>query len=388
MGKPPDSLDPSTAPVRRVLGLMSGMSVDGLDLALVRIEGTGDHPEVVLEAHATYAYDDELREAIRGARQGSAAAVTALDFRLAEVWAADVRRFLAASGVPADAVDAIGSHGQTLHHEPRGDGRSAYTLQVGRGDVLAERTGIRTVSDFRPRDIAAGGEGAPLIPMADWILYGGDTETTACQNLGSIANVTVLPPRVQDVRAFDMGPANTLIDSFARLAGEAMDRDGALSAAGRVQDEALLSLYTLRAAWLAQPPPKSAGYGTFGPELAEAVCARHPDLGPADLAATAVAFTAQTMVEAYERFVCPRFPELRRVRCSGGGCHNPTLMAAIEQRLARAQLRVEILPAAWIDAKEAVGFALLADRTLRGLPGNVPGATGADRAVVLGVIAP
>ena len=254
--------------------------------------------------------------------------------------------------------------------------------------MLAERTDIACVSDFRPRDIAAGGEGAPLIPMADWLLYGGGDRTTACHNLGSIANVTVLPGRLEDVTAFDTGPANALIDAFARACpgDDVIDRDGALSAAGTVQDDVLLTLYTKRAAWLAQPPPKSAGYGTFGPALADEVARAHAAVAPHDLVRTAVAFTATTLVEAYERFVLTRHPDLELVRFSGGGCRNPTLMAAIEEMLARAGLSGEPLEDAWIDAKEAVGFALLADRTLRGLTGNVPSATGASHAVVLGTI--
>ena len=281
----------------------------------------------------------------------------------------------------------LGSHGQTLFHRPREAGRSAETLQVGDGRLLHEDTGIPTVSDFRPADIEAGGEGAPLVPMADWVLHGGET-TTACHNLGSIANVTVVPPRLEEVMAFDTGPANMLIDAFAlRCPGApSMDTHGRLSAEGTVDDDVLLTLYIKRAAWLAQPPPKSAGYGTFGPELIDAVLAAHPDVAPHDLVRTAVEFTASTLAEAYERHVLTRFPDLERVRFSGGGCRNPTLMEAIRRRLVALDITVEILGAAWADAKEAVAFAILADRTLRGLPGNVPGATGAATSVVLGRI--
>ena len=312
--------------------------------------------------------------------------VAALDFELAECWAADVATFLQRAGTLAKDVDLLGSHGQTLFHRPRADGLSALTLQVGQGDVLAARTGILTVTDFRPRDIAAGGEGAPLIPMADWLLFGSPGEVTACHNLGSIANASVLPASLEGVLAFDTGPANALIDAFARRLDEAdgIDRDGRLSAAGRVDDDVLLSLYTRRAAWLAQPPPKSAGYGTFGPALAAEIADLHPDASSRDLVRTAVEFTALTLVEAYERFVLTRFPSLSRVRFSGGGCRNPTLMEVLTQKLARAGLTAERLEPSWIDAKEAIGFALLADLTVRGLAGNVPAATGADRAVVLG----
>ena len=375
-------------PSRLVLGLMSGMSADGLDLALVRIEGSAERVTAELLSAEMTAYGPGLRGRIRAAREGGPDAVAALDFELADLWAADVLAFLARAGVPPASVDALGSHGQTLFHRPRAEGRPALTLQVGRGDVLAERTGILTVSDFRPRDIAAGGEGAPLIPMADWLLFGGGEATSACHNLGSIANVTVLPAAFEDILAFDTGPANALIDAFARRCpgDEEIDRDGALSAAGAVNDDVLLSLYTKRAAWLAQAPPKSAGYGTFGPALADQIVALHADVSPHDLVRTAVEFTATTLTEAYERFVLTRHPDLELVRFSGGGCRNPTLMTCIGERLARAGLRAEPLDETWIDAKEAVGFALLADRTVRGLPGNVPSATGAANPVVLGTV--
>ena len=245
-------------PSRLVLGLMSGMSADGLDLALVRITGH-ESVETDLLACETTAYGEDLRARIRAARAADPAALAALDFELAECWSRDVIAFLERAGTDPAEVDVLASHGQTVFHRPRADDEPAVTLQVGRGDVLAERTGILTVSDFRSRDIAAGGEGAPLIPMADWLLFGAPERTTACHNLGSIANTTVLPARLEDVVAFDTGPANALIDAFAaRCEGAApIDRDGALSAAGRVDDDVLLTLYT-SSRRLLSPRPTSA----------------------------------------------------------------------------------------------------------------------------------
>jgi len=366
---------------------MSGMSMDGLDLALVHLQGEGERPRVVLRASRSVPYEAALRTRLQAARGPVSASSRALDVDLADLWARHVGTFLDDEGVAAEDVSVLGSHGQTLDHHPRAGGRPARSLQVGDGARLAAATGIRTVSDFRQADIEAGGEGAPLVPLADWILYGGD-DVSACHNLGSIANVTVLPPVLCDVLAFDTGPANMLIDAFAgRCAGApAMDEDGRLSAVGRVDDDVLLTLYVKRAAWLAQAPPKSAGYETFGPALIEDVLAAHGETRPEDLVRTAVAFTARTIAESYERFVLPRFPTLARVRFSGGGCRNPTLMGEIRERLAACGLAVEVLADAWADAKEAVAFALLADRTIRNLPGNVPSATGAGRAVVLGCV--
>lgn len=374
---------PDAGEPRLVLGLMSGMSMDGLDVALVRLTGHGERPAVELLGATTLGYPDTLRARLQAARGPASAESAALDAELPELWGQGVCDWLAADGIETSAIACLGSHGQTLFHRPRVDGAVAETLQVGRGDVLAARTGIRTVCDFRQADIVAGGEGAPLVPMADWILHAGET-TTACNNLGSISNVTVLPPAREAIMAFDTGPANMLIDAFARRIDGRIDLDGALSAQGTIDEDVLLTLYVQRAGWLAQPPPKSAGYGTFGPQLVDLVLAKHPDAREHDLVRTAVEFTARTLSEAYARFVCTRFPDLQRVRFSGGGTRNPTLMQAIRVHLAGLGLTVEVIEGELNDAKEAVAFALLADRTVRGLPGNVPSATGAERAVVLG----
>jgi anhydro-N-acetylmuramic acid kinase len=378
-------------PERLVLGLMSGMSTDGLDLALVRIRDRGEGRDVTILAAETDPYPPDLVRRIRAGVEGRTRDVCRLDFDLAEAWSTSVLAFLLRHGVAAAEVDLLGSHGQTLDHVPRGAGTPARTLQVGDGDVLAERTGLLTVSDFRVRDVAAGGEGAPLVPLADWLLFAEPEGTSACQNLGSIGNVTVVTPRREDVEAFDTGPANALIDAFARRCPEGggdIDRDGRLSAGGRVVPEALRALGEASAAFRLRPPPRSAGYDDFGPPLAARVAASFADLAPRDLLRTGVEFTALTLEEAYRDHVLPRHRGLRLVRATGGGVHNPTLMAAIRRRLDALGLGVEVPPAPWPDAKEAVAFALLADETARGRPGNLPRATGARRAVVLGKLSP
>ena len=380
-------------PSRLALGLMSGMSRDGLDMALVRIAGSGDaRRQVDLVAARTVSYDADLQARLRDVLQAPPAEVAAVDFDLGELWALDVLAFLQDLDVEAGDIDVVGSHGQTVSHRPRGEETGAATLQIGQADILAERLGVPVVSDFRPRDIAAGGEGAPLIPLVDWLLYASTDETVACHNLGSIANVSVLPradaidARLR-ISAFDTGPANALIDAFASDVDESgMDLDGRVSAGGHVDDDLLLALYTRRARWLRQVPPKSAGYGTFGPRLAGNMRQRFPHMRPADRVRTAVEFTAQTMRDAYEWHVLPHFPDLARIRLSGGGCRNPTLMACIQEKFRNLPLAVESLDPVWSDAKEAVGFALLADETIQGRAGNVPGATGAGRGVALGKI--
>lgn len=384
----PDLLSPR--PERLLVGLMSGMSMDGLDIALVRIRD-GDEPQrpgVELVAGDTYAYPDEVQGRIRAAVDGSAAEGAHLSAELAHLWGAWVVEFLDGRDLGPDGVLAIGAHGQTIHHTPRSDAHPAVTLQVGDAARLAAATGVPVVADFRQADIAAGGEGAPLIPLADWVLFGAADAVTACQNLGNIANVSVLTPALEDLLAFDTGPANALIDAAVRSdpdgAADGIDRDGTVSAAGSVDDDLLLALYTKRSSWIAAPPPKSAGFATFGPGLFDEVGEAFTALAPADRVRTVVEFTALLLRDAYAWHVVTRFPELERVRFSGGGCHNATLMTRIAEMFAELGLTVERLDPQWTELKEAVGFALLADRTLRGLPGNVPSATGAAHPAVLG----
>ncbi|MHC5011041.1 MAG: anhydro-N-acetylmuramic acid kinase [Planctomycetota bacterium] len=376
-------------PERLGVGLMSGMSADGLDLALVRIRNEGEGRAVDILSARTASYEKPLSDRVRAATQEPPREVCLLSFELAAQWADTTLAFLRDADVEPAAVDFIASHGQTLGHVPGGRQGRGGTIQVGDGDVLAERTGILTVSDFRPRDIAAGGEGAPLVPLADWLLYAREGEVSACQNLGSIANVTVVTSRREDVVAFDTGPANALIDAFARECGGdhgGIDRDGMLSTRGVVDDAVLSALHAQSADFLNRVPPRSAGYMEFGPALAHVVARDVRARKAEDYVRTAVEFTARTLADAYERFVLPQFPDLRVVRFSGGGVHNPMLMGCIHDRLGALGLEPRELEAPWPDAKEAVAFALLGDETLHGRPGNVPSATGATHEVVLGKI--
>lgn len=377
---------------RRALGLMSGMSMDGLDLALIRVRDRSPGPgvDVTLDAHATVAYPAELSARMRAAVRGTTRDVCTLSFDLAATWATMVLAFLADAGVDAEAVGVLGSHGQTLDHVPRERDATPSTLQVGDGDVLAHATGIPTVSDFRSRDIAAGGEGAPLVPYADWLLYARPGATLACQNLGNIANVTVVTERLEDVKAFDTGPANALIDAYARMAtgrDDGIDEDGRISATGRVDAALLEDLQRRRRDFFDRAPPKSAGYDEFGAEFAAEVASAHPRVSASDRVRTAVELTAQSLADAYGRWVLPgAATPLRHVRVTGGGAKNPTLVGRIRHHLAPWGLEVVVPDGAWVDAKEAVAFALLADATLCGRPSNVTGATGAAQPVVLGKI--
>lgn len=369
---------------------MSGMSLDGLDLALVRVVGSAPAMRVTLVASETRPYEPAFVARLRAATEGSAAESARLSFDLAERWSQDALGFLARHGVPPRDVDVLGSHGQTLFHASRAaEGGRAVTLQVGDGDVLAERTGILTVSDFRPRDIAAGGEGAPLIPWVDWCLWSRLGHVSAALNLGSIANLTVVTPASHDVVAFDVGPANALIDGMARaVPGDhgGIDRDGQLSAQGRVDAALLAWLEHSRGAYLQRTPPKSAGFTDFGPPLAAEVLARFAGVAPHDRVRTAVEFTALALEQAWREHVAPRFPALSELRVTGGGTRNRTLMAALRSRLAPLGAVVQPLDDEFSNAKEALGFALLADATARGEPCSLPSATGARAARALGKI--
>ncbi|HEX7025092.1 MAG TPA: anhydro-N-acetylmuramic acid kinase, partial [Gemmatimonadales bacterium] len=361
------------------IGLMSGTSLDGMDAALVRFEGP-THAELVGFAHRPY-HPEERRELEEAMGEGSGARRLALlHARIAE-WAAEaVDQALVNGRVHADQLDLIAFHGQTVWHEP-----PAVTWQLGEPAVLAERFGVRVVSGFRARDLAAGGEGAPLVPMADILLFGADTHPRVLLNLGGMANLTYVPRRAveQGSFAFDTGPGMVLVDSIARLLDPALpyDRDGALAGRGRVHQSLLAEL--LGDGYFAAGPPKSTGREHFGLALARKILSAAP--GP-DAVATAVELTVRSIADAVARWTPPG----TEVVASGGGCHHPVLMASLSRALAaggRALRRFDELFFTG-DAKEAVAFALLGYLTVHGQPGNLPAATGARGARVLGTITP
>ncbi|HET8551176.1 MAG TPA: anhydro-N-acetylmuramic acid kinase [Gammaproteobacteria bacterium] len=365
------------------VGLMSGTSADGVEAALVAIEAgrarlrhacyqafsAGLHGDIHALAHGTYVDDDPIES------------LGALDVRLGEVFAETVLQVIAEAGADVREVRAIGSHGQTIRHRP--DGPAPFTLQIGDPNTIAARTGITTVADFRRRDVALGGEGAPLAPAFHQAVFAAPDEARAVLNLGGIANLTLLEPG-RDVRGFDCGPANTLLDAWATRHGAGpIDRDGALARAGRLHSLLLETL--LEDDYFQRPPPKSSGPEHFNLQWLDAALAGLKESPtPADIQATLVALTATTIAHGLRA----QAHRIRRLYVCGGGVHNPAVMDALQQALpdvaiaSTAQLGVDP------DYVEAMAFAWLAHRTLESQPGNLPAVTGAREPAVLGVICP
>lgn len=369
------------------IGLISGTSMDGIDVALVRHgEQPGLIPEVM--AFATIPFPEQVRVALRRCQsEGRLEALARLNMVLGELFADAALMVMDQAGVSAGDVACIGSHGQTLLHLPEPSdeyGREVRaTLQIGEAAVIAARTGITTVADFRPADLALGGQGAPLVPFLDWHLFRSPDRDRVLLNIGGVANVTWLPADCEmgDVVAFDTGPGNVLIDTVARRRGlpGGIDRDGDLAATGSVDTAVLAALmadpyYDLRA-------PKSADAGQF-----VLLLGGHEELSVADLLATVTEVTARTVADAIARDI--EGAAGAEVLVAGGGVHNRALRGRLDSLLGACKVRpLEEVSAISADAKEAVAFALLGLETLARRPGNVPSATGASRPAILGKIA-
>ena len=325
-----------------------------------------------------------------------------LNFSLGKAFGAAALDAATQAGLSIVEIDLIGSHGQTLWHEPPSGSEGGSTLQLGEPAIIAEMTGVPVVSNFRTRDMAVGGQGAPLVPLADWMLLSHSNKIRAAQNIGGIANVTFLPPAadtekqssqidapensVHGVLAFDTGPGNMLIDEAARLATDGVwnyDHDGALAAQGKV-DESLLSEWMMEP-FFQQRPPRTTGRELFGAQRATEYWsqASQRGLSSSDIVVTLTALTACSIEHAYRTFL-PAFPD--EVIVSGGGASNPMLMSMLTERLRPTHLTTSEAYGLGIEAKEAVAFAVLAYETWHRRPGNIPSATGASRAVVLGNI--
>jgi len=385
-----------------VAGVMSGTSADGINVALVKVSARGQEcRRHTLLAHEEYPFPASVRRAILGMMNAELARVadlSRLNFLLGELYAEAVAKTARQHRVK---LDLVGCHGQTLYHQGVAErflGRKlAATWQTGEGAVIAARLGVPVVSDFRPADMAAGGKGAPLVPFVDYLLYGDRHPNRGvnriAQNIGGIANLTAIPAgaSLSRVLGFDTGPGNMVIDAvMAELFGKRYDRDGRVATSGRVLDGVIARL--LRAPFFRQKPPRTAGREEFGREYVSRFLQICRGASNSDVVATATALTARSIADAIQRFVLPRFGASRtgghEMIVSGGGAKNPTLMAMLRNEVAPLGIELHFsdefgLPA---DAKEAVAFALLAHETWHRRPSNVPSATGAKRAAILGKI--
>jgi anhydro-N-acetylmuramic acid kinase len=379
-----------------VAGIMSGTSADGIDVALVRIAPGKQKPKLTLLEHEGFAFPASLRRAVLAAMNATAtstAELARLNWRLGMAYAEAVEATMKKHPIK---LDLIGCHGQTLYHQPRAatyaGRRFTCTWQAGEAAVIAATLGVPVASNFRPADMLAGGQGAPLVPLLDYALFAHPQRGRVLQNIGGIANLTAIPAAAtpNEVIAFDNGPGNMVIDALAQqLFAKPFDRNGAFAAEGAVLAPVLKS--ALRNPYYRLQPPRTAGREQFGREYAAkflAACQRHSDK-PEDALATATALTAETIAASYKQFVRAKMKQSRvDYIVSGGGARNHTLMAMLAQRLEPLGCDLAAsqdfgLP---VDAKEAAAFALLAWQTWHHLPANVPAATGAARPAILGQV--
>jgi len=373
----------------RVAGIMSGTSLDGIDVAIVDIRGLHAIETV---AFRTTPYPARVRKALLAVSNATThtSSISRLNFLLGELYARALKETCSRAGAPLESIELIGCHGQTIYHEgtpaPYLGAKIASTLQIGEAAMLAERTGVPVVSNFRPRDMAAGGRGAPLVPFVDYVLYRDARRGRVALNIGGIANLTAIPAgaRPEDVIAFDTGPGTMAIDALVSeyTAGRRrFDRGGRIAGRGSVNRDLLREL--LSDAYYRAAPPKTAGREQYGAAFVERLLATRLPLP--DLIATATALTAAAVAEGVERFVRPRM-RIDELIVSGGGAHNPRIMAHLASLLPSVALATSADFGVDIDAKEAIAFAVLAYQTWRHRPGNLPSATGARRPVILGDI--
>jgi anhydro-N-acetylmuramic acid kinase len=371
-----------------IIGLMSGTSVDAVDAALVEIRGKGLNTKVNLVEFYKEPIPKKIKEDILKAcsiEESSVELICKLNFEVGEVFAKAVLEICKSAGVSPEEIDLIGSHGQTIYHIPQNS-----TLQIGEPSVIAEKTGVITVADFRVRDVAAGGHGAPLVPYTEYLLYRNPNKTIALQNIGGIGNVTVIPRNgtINDVYAFDTGPGNMIIDAIVNemTGGELeYDDEGKMAAKGQINEEMLKEL--LNHPYLKKEPPKTTGREEFGIEFSRQILKSYRDKGlkDVDILATVTYFTAKTISDSYKKWIMPK-RDVDQVIISGGGSYNKTLLNMIKEELKGIEVIIQEDLGYSSDAKEAIAFAILANETIYGNPNNLPRVTGASKPVVMGKI--
>jgi anhydro-N-acetylmuramic acid kinase len=376
-----------------IVGLISGTSADGIDAALVRVTGNGTSTRIEQIAFGSYPYPAGLRALILNNSlpgTGSVELICELNILVAHFFADAVGKIARKARVARSDIDLIGSHGQTIHHLPKPKklfGKSVRSgLQIGDPSTIAKLTGITTVGDFRTGDMAVGGQGAPLVPYFDYLMFRSKTKNRILLNLGGIANVTALPRNCStgDVTAFDTGPANMVIDALMmECYGKKFDRDGCVALSGSVSPELLSDLMTLP--YFKQSPPKSTGREMFGAMVLPRILNFRAKLKTEDMIATVTRWTACSVFDQYKRFISGGI-KADEVIVSGGGTHNRAMMKALQGYFKPAPVRKIESVGFSSDAKEAICFAILANETISEHPANIPSVTGARRAVVLGKI--
>jgi anhydro-N-acetylmuramic acid kinase len=377
-----------------VAGVMSGTSADGINVALVKIAARGrGQPRNTIIAHAEYSFPARVRVAILNSMNAESARVAdlaRLNFLLGELYAEAIAKTARQYRIK---LDLVGCHGQTLYHQgtaaPFLGRRIAVTWQTGEGAVIAARLGVPVVSDFRPADMAAGGQGAPLVPFLDYALYRDSHIGRIAQNIGGIANLTAIPPNAKpdQVMAFDTGPGNMLMDAVTeKLFGQRYDRNGQIAASGRVLDDVVA--HSMKAPFFRLAPPKTAGREEFGCAYAKDFLRRCGRAGKRDVVATATGLTARSIADAVRRFVLRKRARFQEMIVSGGGANNPTLMAMLRSEIAPLGIVLRFSDEFGVptEAKEAVAFAVMAFEAWHRRPSNVPSATGAKRPAILGKI--
>lgn len=371
------------------VGLMSGTSLDGIDAVLCDIEGYSVNTKIKQLAFMTVEIPEDIKQKIKRccANEANVADVCSLNFEFGELLAQAVKKVCAIKNVSTNEVAFVASHGQTIYHLPKADkGHVASTLQIGEGAIIAQRCHCLVINNFRVKDMAAGGEGAPLVPFSEYILYRNGDHAIALQNIGGIGNVTVISPNadIDEVFAFDTGPGNMMIDEAMQLLyGEKFDDNGQTAAKGKIivklQEELANHPY------ITMLPPKTTGREVFGVFMVKDILNRYHDEAKEDIIATFTWFTAYSIAKNYQLFILPKH-NIKELILGGGGAHNDTLKAMLQQQLPDIKVLTQEDKGYSSDAKEAIAFVILGNETLHKQFSNVPTATGAKCKVILGNI--
>ncbi|MEK6672244.1 MAG: anhydro-N-acetylmuramic acid kinase [Nitrospirota bacterium] len=368
---------------RIVLGLMSGTSHDGVDAAIAKITRSSLDSKVRLIHHEHSSYPSTLKNRIAAASDSKASDICMMNFEIGDFFAKAALSCISGSGLSSGDIDLIASHGQTIYHSPPELNRRGFTLQIGESSIIAYKTGIPVVSDFRPADMARNGHGAPLVPFADYILFHKKGKVRAAQNIGGIANVTVVTPGINEVFAFDTGPGNSLINGAMHLLfKKSYDKNGMIARSGEPDSSILKEL--MAHPYFSKKPPKSTGRETFGLNLINTIASRKR-IRPEDLIATLTYFTALSIKNAYDRFILKKY-KLSEIILSGGGSRNSYLVSLLKELFNPILVATSDSYGIPAMAKEALCFAILANETISGRPSNLPQVTGASGSAILGKI--